>query len=494
MLHNCGINENGNCVKNAEFNSDAFCGRTEKKRCKMMDRVKRYKHDIKLFFTDIFKQKLAYYDKTSPCIDMNQLFASLPDKRYISIFERFPYFIQEGIKKTFLRYVQRYGTTKQKSLETMTRTIHNMIENDYFSNLDQQDKNMLTKLHEKLLQKKRLTSPIVSSSRVLPSFIVNCGDKKERIERYRKEECETKRYINQRKLIVERLKMKEMEEKRKEDQTIAEYIQQKQNEMRQKEDEKQKQSISSEKLKSPIHPLSRESSIPDTLSVCTEYGENVSISGSLYADDIPSSLSDFGSVLDEDITSNSEKKIQITRTFCGESENQTYKELKEALFDDNVRILSVRQPWAWAIVNGYKTIENRKSTFPSTLPLPRWVVIHASQTQYTKSVFEREMKLLRSELVKAGFQSVNVPNKECFRYGQVVGMAKFIRSGTKPLDIQNVWWHKDTYAYDIGSSARYSNTLFAKGQLGFGKLIHQPNVLCTLRDSFRSPILDTKNK
>jgi len=41
--------------------------------------------------------------------------------------------------------------------------------------------------------------------------------------------------------------------------------------------------------------------------------------------------------------------------------------------------LSVREPWAWAMTCGFKTIENRSFKFPSKRhPMPAWIAIHAS--------------------------------------------------------------------------------------------------------------------
>lgn len=43
------------------------------------------------------------------------------------------------------------------------------------------------------------------------------------------------------------------------------------------------------------------------------------------------------------------------------------------------RALTVKQPWAWAICHAGKDVENRSHPFPSTVPLPATVMLHAGQ-------------------------------------------------------------------------------------------------------------------
>lgn len=43
-----------------------------------------------------------------------------------------------------------------------------------------------------------------------------------------------------------------------------------------------------------------------------------------------------------------------------------------------MKVLTVHQPWAWALVHGLKPVENRSWRLPPSL-LGRWVAIHAGQ-------------------------------------------------------------------------------------------------------------------
>jgi ASCH domain len=55
---------------------------------------------------------------------------------------------------------------------------------------------------------------------------------------------------------------------------------------------------------------------------------------------------------------------------------------------ESMRTLSLRQPWAWLVVNGYKDIENRSWRTNHRGPL----VIHASSTTTTLHADLRRVK------------------------------------------------------------------------------------------------------
>ena len=76
------------------------------------------------------------------------------------------------------------------------------------------------------------------------------------------------------------------------------------------------------------------------------------------------------------------------------------------------RALSVRQPWAWLIVNGQKPVENRtwRTTYRGQL------YIHASQK------FDRE----GYEWVRANFPSIDMPYVDAFGLGCLVGRVRLV--------------------------------------------------------------------
>lgn len=76
-----------------------------------------------------------------------------------------------------------------------------------------------------------------------------------------------------------------------------------------------------------------------------------------------------------------------------------------------MKALSIRQPWAWLIVNGHKDIENRDwyTNYRGTL------LIHAGQKMY------REDYLMAQEI--AAKQGIELPAPDQLQMGGIVGMA-----------------------------------------------------------------------
>jgi hypothetical protein len=80
-----------------------------------------------------------------------------------------------------------------------------------------------------------------------------------------------------------------------------------------------------------------------------------------------------------------------------------------------MRALSIRQPWAWLIVNGHKTIENRDWSTAFRGP----VLIHASLTMTQK--YHREL----SAQMLADF-AIELPAYDALERGGIVGVAEIV--------------------------------------------------------------------
>lgn len=75
--------------------------------------------------------------------------------------------------------------------------------------------------------------------------------------------------------------------------------------------------------------------------------------------------------------------------------------------------LSIRQPWAWLITNGYKNIENR-----NTLKNFRGLfLIHASM-QWDKNWWDWSSKYTKDHLIR-----IPMPKKEKMQFGGIIGYA-----------------------------------------------------------------------
>ena len=80
-----------------------------------------------------------------------------------------------------------------------------------------------------------------------------------------------------------------------------------------------------------------------------------------------------------------------------------------------MKALSVRQPWAWFIVNGHKDIENR-TWAPSDVVIGKRILIHAGQRKMTRKDFELFLEYCAELKISKHPKSV-----DDFDYGAVVG-------------------------------------------------------------------------
>lgn len=81
-----------------------------------------------------------------------------------------------------------------------------------------------------------------------------------------------------------------------------------------------------------------------------------------------------------------------------------------------MKALSLRQPWAWLVVNGYKDIENR------SWPTKRRerIYIHASAKKVTKKDYEEFLEICRKRRINS------YPEREKFVIGGIVGSVEII--------------------------------------------------------------------
>lgn len=125
-----------------------------------------------------------------------------------------------------------------------------------------------------------------------------------------------------------------------------------------------------------------------------------------------------------------------------------------------MKALSIRQPWAWLIVNGYKDIENR--TWSTRMRGP--VLIHASKGM-TRAEYEDVEALLATE---RGIRDKNItlPKFEDLERGGIVGIASI--TGCLSFSLGNVRspWFFGPYGFTLGDIKALPFVPF-KGALGF---------------------------
>jgi hypothetical protein len=125
-----------------------------------------------------------------------------------------------------------------------------------------------------------------------------------------------------------------------------------------------------------------------------------------------------------------------------------------------IKALSVRQPWAWLIVNNYKSVENRSRFIEHYGEL----LIHASQTM-TKADYEACVLFLRADerlrrLVE------KLPKFEELERGGFVGIVT-VFAIARGLSQENVNpWYTGEVGYFLGNAKVLPFKPY-KGRLGF---------------------------
>jgi len=116
--------------------------------------------------------------------------------------------------------------------------------------------------------------------------------------------------------------------------------------------------------------------------------------------------------------------------------------------------LSIRQPWAWLILNGGKDIENR--TWPTQFR--GWVLLHASKSgtkaEYTEAAY--------FALHHCGLPYI--PEARQLEKGGIVGMARIVDCVTE----SESQWFQGKYGFAL-KDVKPVPFMACKGRLGFFK-------------------------
>lgn len=123
-----------------------------------------------------------------------------------------------------------------------------------------------------------------------------------------------------------------------------------------------------------------------------------------------------------------------------------------------MKALSIKQPWAWLIVNGFKDVENRTwGTY-----FRGRIMIHASKSRPTKA----EMKEAEAIFQSCGYGFANkFPTVNEFEYGGIIGTAVItdcIRNSDSP------WHNADNFGFMIEKPVK-TDFIPCNGRLGFFK-------------------------
>jgi hypothetical protein len=117
-----------------------------------------------------------------------------------------------------------------------------------------------------------------------------------------------------------------------------------------------------------------------------------------------------------------------------------------------MKALSVRQPWAWLIVNGYKDIENRD--WPTKLRGRVW--IHTGVHRVTKDEYEEFVENCRD------CEIMRYPRINEFKTRGIVGSVEIVDCVTKSKS----YWFEGKYGFVL-KNARLSRFRPMLGMLNF---------------------------
>lgn len=112
-----------------------------------------------------------------------------------------------------------------------------------------------------------------------------------------------------------------------------------------------------------------------------------------------------------------------------------------------MKALSIRQPWAWLVVNGYKPIENR----PRPLKYRGRILVHAG----------KKFDLEGYRFVRANFPDIQMPRLEEFQLGGFVGSVEI----TDCVAQSESRWFFGPYGYVLENAETMPFAPY-KGQLG----------------------------
>ncbi len=136
-----------------------------------------------------------------------------------------------------------------------------------------------------------------------------------------------------------------------------------------------------------------------------------------------------------------------------------------------MKALSIRQPWAWLIVNGYKNIENRTWALPKTFTVPQRIYVHAglrmdrlTRTDWYRLIEKMSRTAYAHLMDEGGF-------KKAVALGAIVGEVDIVGQG----ESDSRWAVPGQHHWHLGNGWRgwseppnaYETPIPYKGRLGF---------------------------
>jgi hypothetical protein len=140
-----------------------------------------------------------------------------------------------------------------------------------------------------------------------------------------------------------------------------------------------------------------------------------------------------------------------------------------------VRAISVKQPWAWAIVDGGKNIENRGRSTPWRTAIGEVLAIHASLS-YDEDAYS--LPLATAHGLRLGFADPVHPmkNDELFPRGFILGQARLydVHHWSQCEGACSPWAQPDQWHLRFHNAEPWTEPVPARGALGLWTLADLP--------------------
>ncbi len=132
----------------------------------------------------------------------------------------------------------------------------------------------------------------------------------------------------------------------------------------------------------------------------------------------------------------------------------------EGRLPKDLRALTIRHPWAWCVVHGFKAIENRSQPLPGKF-LGEVVAIHASHAQVDEDNLTEAEKLVRTQIPEEGLER-----------GSIIGFARFVGSvrSRKQLRPSDAKWFHGPYGWLVEDVVLLPKPIPCNGALGFWRV------------------------
>lgn len=133
--------------------------------------------------------------------------------------------------------------------------------------------------------------------------------------------------------------------------------------------------------------------------------------------------------------------------------------------------LSVKQPWAWLIVHGYKDVENRGWELFKSFKTPQRIYLHASATPVAKkdwlNVQSTIIQYGDRELFEIGEDRRNIIRgyKSSNQLGAIIGEVDIVGC----VQHSSSCWFSGPYGFELANPVSYEQPIPFKGRTFFWK-------------------------